>query len=137
MRETSDAPEPSGSTDDVAGSVFARGCTARQALEDVSGKWGILALLALAEGTCRFNALRRRVDGVSDKMLSQALQTLERDGFVRRDVRTTAPPRAEYGLTPLGGQVAQRLQGLTGLLERSTDAITAARSAYDERPPLP
>lgn len=135
MKETATTLRSAGPTDEVVADVFARGCTSRQALEDVSGKWGILALLALAESSYRFNALRRRVEGVSDKMLSQALQTLERDGFVRRDVRTTTPPRAEYDLTPLGRQVAERLHALTQLLEASTDEITAARSAYDERPP--
>ncbi len=135
MKETVTARTPEQPTDDFVVSVFARGCTSRQALEDVSGRWGVLALLALAESSYRFNALRRRVEGVSDKMLSQALQTLERDGFVRRDVRTTAPPRAEYGLTPLGRQVAERLHGLTELLEASVGEITLARSAYDERPP--
>lgn len=128
------AAQPADPTDEFAVSVFARGCTSRQALEDVSSKWGILALLALTEGDYRFNALRRRVEGVSEKMLSQALQTLERDGMVMRDVRSSIPPRVEYRLTLLGRQVAERLHGLTDLLEASADAITEARAAYDARP---
>lgn len=120
-------------TDSFVVSVFARGCTSRQALEDISSKWGILALLALLESSYRFNALRRRVEGVSEKMLSQALQTLERDGLVLRDVQSSIPPRVEYRLAPLGREVAARLHGLTGLLEASTEAITAARTAYDGR----
>ncbi len=121
-------------TDEIVASVFARGCTSRQALEDVSSKWGILALLALTESDYRFNELHRRVEGVSQKMLAQALQTLERDGLVLREVRSAIPPRVEYRLTPLGLQVANQLHGLTELLEASTSAITAARNTYDARP---
>ena len=64
--------------------VFARDCTSRDVLAHVAGKWSVLALLALDEGGYRFNALRRRVQGVSEKMLAQTLQTLERDGLVTR-----------------------------------------------------
>ncbi|MEK8105999.1 helix-turn-helix domain-containing protein [Micromonospora sp. M12] len=80
--------------------VFARGCTSRAAFEDVTSKWASLVLLALGEGRYRFNALRRRVDGVSERMLSQTLQTLERDGMLTREVLTAIPPRVEYSLTP-------------------------------------
>src|SRR5919199_2905150 len=82
--------------------VFARDCASRDLLADVVGKWAVLALLALDEGGYRFNALRRRVQGVSEKMLSQTLQVLERDGLVVREVVTAIPPRVEYALTPLG-----------------------------------
>lgn len=120
-------------TDELVASVFARDCTSRATLEDVGSKWGILALLALRESDFRFNALRRRVEGVSEKMLSQTLQTLERDGLVLREVHTTIPPRVEYSLTGLGGQVADRLHGLTELLESSVAQVTEARRAYDAR----
>jgi DNA-binding HxlR family transcriptional regulator len=120
-------------TDELIADVFARDCTSRATLEDVAGKWGILALLALAESDLRFNALRRRVIGVSEKMLSQTLQTLERDGMLRRDVITTIPPRVEYSLTPLGSRVAQQLRGLADLLQDSVGEVDAAREAYDER----
>lgn len=113
--------------------VFARNCTSRATLEDVAGKWGILALLALGDGDYRFNALRRKVDGVSEKMLSQTLQTLERDGMLTRQVLSTIPPRVEYSLTSLGGQVAESLRGLAALLEASVDEVTTARNSYDAR----
>jgi DNA-binding HxlR family transcriptional regulator len=113
--------------------VFARDCASRGALEDISGKWGILALLALGEGAFRFNALRRKVDGVSEKMLSQTLQTLERDGMVHREVQATIPPRVEYTLTPLGQKIAARLLDLIELLEAEMPTVTAAQTAYDER----
>jgi DNA-binding HxlR family transcriptional regulator len=105
--------------------VFARGCTSRAAFEVVTSKWASLALLALGEGGYRFNALRRRVEGVSEKMLSQTLQALERDGMVTREVVTTIPPRVEYSLTPIGEQVAQKLRALADLLE-----ATAADGAW-------
>src|ERR1700709_1551580 len=103
--------------DELITTVFARRCTSRATLEDIGSKWGILALLALGEGDYRFNALRRRVEGVSEKMLSQTLQTLERDGLISRDVQATIPPRVEYSLTPLGAQVAGKLRDLADLLE--------------------
>lgn len=124
--ESADPPGdgPSGPPQELVTDVFARGCTSRAAFEVVTSKWASLALLALGEGSYRFNALRRRVEGVSEKMLSQTLQSLERDGMVTRDVVTTIPPRVEYGLTPLGEQVARHLRGLADLLEET--AATAA-----------
>jgi len=113
--------------------VFARNCTSRQTLEDVTGKWGVLALVALLEGGYRFNALRRRVDGVSEKMLAQTLQALERDGMVRRDVQATIPARVEYTLTPLGSEVATQLRSLIELLEGRMPAVSAAQAEYDAR----
>ena len=120
-------------TDELITTVFARDCASRAVLEDVGSKWGILALLALGEGDYRFNALRRRVDGVSEKMLAQTLQTLERDGLVIREVKTAIPPRVEYSLTMLGATIAGRLRDLTDLLEASVGEVTKARQAYDEK----
>lgn len=111
--------------------VFARACPSRRTLENVAGKWGTLALVALGEGAYRFNALRRRVDGVSEKMLAQTLQALERDGLVRRDVQATIPPRVEYTLTDLGTRVADRLRALIDLLEGELPEVQAARARYD------
>jgi DNA-binding HxlR family transcriptional regulator len=113
--------------------VFARDCTSRGLLADVAGKWSVLALLALDEGGYRFNALRRRVQGVSEKMLAQTLQTLERDGLVEREVVTAIPPRVEYALTPLGARVAGQVRGLVELLEEAVPAVVEARGAYDAR----
>ncbi len=119
--------------DQLIADVFSRHCPSREALENVGSKWGTLALLALTEGNYRFNALRRRVDGVSEKMLSQSLQALERDGLVTRDVVTTIPPRVEYSLTALGSQVAAQLKALIDVLESSMPNINAARTSYDAR----
>ncbi|MGM0359425.1 winged helix-turn-helix transcriptional regulator [Streptomyces griseoaurantiacus] len=113
--------------------VFARGCPSRSTLEHVTGRWGALTLGALYEGTLRFNELRRRVDGVSEKMLSQTLHALERDGLVLRDARPTNPPRVDYSLTPLGREVAERLRALISCLESGMDEVMAARERYDAR----
>lgn len=128
-------PRAAGAGDDcldgLIADVFARACPSRRTLENVAGKWGTLALVALGEGAYRFNALRRRVDGVSEKMLAQTLQALERDGLVRRDVQATIPPRVEYTLTDLGTRVAQRLRALIDLLESELPEVRAARARYD------
>jgi DNA-binding HxlR family transcriptional regulator len=120
-------------TPELVTDVFARDCTSRAAFEDVTTKWASLALLALGEGSYRFNALRRRVQGVSEKMLSQTLQTLERDGMLTREVITAIPPRVEYSLTPLGTRVAVQLRALADVMQDSTDEVQAARDAYERR----
>lgn len=112
--------------------VFAKACTSRAALEDITGRWGILALAALRDGTLRFNALRRRVDGVSEKMLAQTLHALERDGFVRRDAQPTIPPRVDYSLTPMGAQAAEKLFDLIQFVEGQMPEVMAAQARYDE-----
>ncbi|RLP97239.1 helix-turn-helix domain-containing protein [Micromonospora sp. CV4] len=125
------ARDPAGPTQELVSDVFARGCTSRAAFEDVTSKWASLALLALGEGRYRFNALRRRIDGVSERMLSQTLQTLERDGMLTREVLTAIPPRVEYSLTPLGARVAEQLRGLADLLEASVPELQTARDAHE------
>jgi DNA-binding HxlR family transcriptional regulator len=119
--------------DDLVFDVFARACTSRATLEHVTGRWGVLALTALRDGTMRFNALRRRVDGVSEKMLAQTLHTLERDGFVNREAHHTIPPKVEYTLTPLGQGVADRLLSLIEYVENSMPTVHQARDSYDAR----
>ncbi|RBO90601.1 HxlR family transcriptional regulator [Nocardia puris] len=110
--------------------VFARNCTSRPVLQNVASRWGILALVALREGPYRFSALRRRVDGVSERMLSQTLQALERDGMVHREVHETIPPRVEYTLTDLGAEVAEQLEGLIRVVERNMPRVHEAQAAY-------
>lgn len=112
-------------------SVFARDCSSREALQNATSRWGILALAALAECDYRFNALSRRVDGVSERMLSQTLQTLERDGMVVRTVLDSIPPKVEYSLTPLGRAVAERLTDLIELVESSLPTVLASRERHD------
>jgi DNA-binding HxlR family transcriptional regulator len=116
---------------ELVADVFAAACPSRQTLDNVTGRWGTLAMVALTEGAYRFNALRRRVQGVSEKMLSQTLQALERDGLVHRDVQATIPPRVEYSLTPLGERVGAKLRELIDLVEEEMPAVRAARERYD------
>ena len=118
--------------DQLVADVFARACASRGVLEHITGRWGSLALAALAEGPFRFNALRRKVDGVSEKMLAQTLQALERDGFVHREAEPTIPPRVEYSLTPAGEAAAVRLRDLIDFVEAQLPGVTAARARYDE-----
>lgn len=87
--------------------VFSRQCPSRGTLEHVTGRWGSLTLTALHDSGARFNELRRRVDGVSEKMLSRTLHALERDGLVHREAQPTNPPRVDYELTPLGRRVVE------------------------------
>ncbi|MEV0649041.1 helix-turn-helix domain-containing protein [Phytomonospora sp. NPDC050363] len=123
-------------TQEFIADVFDRNCPSRHTMEVVAGKWGTLALVALREGTFRFNALRRKVDGVSEKMLAQTLQALERDGLVLREAQKTIPPHVEYSLTSLGARVADRLFALIEVLEDSFSDVQAARARYEESHPL-
>ncbi|MET8449158.1 helix-turn-helix domain-containing protein [Streptomyces sp. NPDC005209] len=117
---------------DLPYNVFAKACPSRGTLEHVTGRWGGLTLGALYEGSMRFNELRRRVDGVSEKMLSQTLHALERDGLVHREAQPTNPPRVDYELTPLGREVAARLLDLIHFVEGRMDDVLASRERYDD-----
>ncbi|WNF29856.1 helix-turn-helix domain-containing protein [Streptomyces sp. C11-1] len=119
-------------TDSLAFDVFSRQCPSRSTLEDVTGRWGALTLGALYEGGFRFNELRRRVDGVSEKMLAQTLHALERDGLVLREAQPVNPPRVDYELTPLGREVAGQLLALIRVVEDRMDEVLSARARYDE-----
>ncbi|MFI8436584.1 winged helix-turn-helix transcriptional regulator [Streptomyces sp. NPDC079020] len=107
-------------------------CPSRLVLEHVTSRWGVLVLAALLERSYRFSELRRTVGGVSEKMLAQTLQTLERDGFVHRDAKPVIPPRVDYSLTELGREAAQQVWELARWTEHRVDAVRAAREAYDE-----
>jgi len=122
------------SAGDLAYDVFSRLCPSRGTLENATGRWGALTLGALHEGSFRFNELRRRVDGVSEKMLAQTLHALERDGLVHREAQPTNPPRVDYELTPLGREIAERLLALIQFVEGRMDDVLAARARYDAAP---
>nr|WP_184575729.1 helix-turn-helix domain-containing protein [Streptomyces zagrosensis] len=113
--------------------VQAAACPSRLVLEHVTSRWGVLALAALLERTHRFSELRRRVGGVSEKMLAQTLQTLERDGFVHREAYPVIPPRVEYSLTALGEEAAHQVWALARWSERRVPEVLAARDQYDTR----
>ncbi|WP_049659736.1 helix-turn-helix domain-containing protein [Kitasatospora sp. MY 5-36] len=113
--------------------VFDRMCPSRGVLEHVTSRWGVLVLGALNERGYRFSELRRKVTGVSEKMLAQTLQTLERDGFVLREAHPVIPPRVDYSLTPLGREAAELVAALAHWSERRVPAVEAARQGYDGR----
>ena len=119
--------------EELVADVFSRRCTSRSVLETITGRWAILALVALYEGPYRFNALRRRVDGVSEKMLSQTLHALERDGMVLRVAETSIPPKVEYSLTELGREAAERLIPLLEWVEERMPTVMSSREEYAAR----
>jgi DNA-binding HxlR family transcriptional regulator len=92
--------------------VFDGGCPSREVLEHVTSRWGALTLAALSPQPARFGELRRCVDGISEKMLSQTLKALESDGLVDRQVRSTLPAHVDYVLTPAGETVADAVKAL-------------------------
>jgi DNA-binding HxlR family transcriptional regulator len=109
------------------GEVLARDCPSREILNHVCSRWGVLVLVVLLDGMHRFSELRRKIGGVSEKMLSQTLQSLEQDGFVDRKALPVVPPHVEYTLTPMGKEVALQVDGLTTWIERNLPRIMAAR----------
>ena len=111
--------------------VFSRTCPSRAALDVVTNRWGLLAMRALRDGPMRFNELRRRIDGVSQKMLAQALQALERDGFLDRRMQASFPLHVTYSLTPLGAELSAQLAELITLVEHRMPDVQTAQARYD------
>ncbi|MFC9156357.1 winged helix-turn-helix transcriptional regulator [Streptomyces bauhiniae] len=112
-------------------------CPQRLVLEHVTSRWGTLVLIELLDRSYRFGELRRAVGRwggreVSEKMLTQTLQTLERDGLVHRDAKPVIPPRVDYSLTGLGREAAEQVRGLAVWTEDRLEQVEKARRAYDE-----
>jgi len=112
--------------------VFDRNCPTRQVLDRVADKWTVLIVQRLSGGTLRFAQLRRTVDGISQKVLTNTLRGLERDGLVTRRVYASVPPKVEYSLTPLGRSLCVLMEGFCGWAETNIEQVQAARAAYDE-----
>lgn len=116
------------------GDVFSSQCPTRDLLDRVADKWTVLLLTMLERGPARFNALKREVDGVSQKMLSQTLRQLERDGLVSRSVDAASMPVAvTYALTPLGRTLVAAIQPMIVWAETRIAEVRDARQAYDGR----
>lgn len=98
-------------------------CGSRLVLNHVTSRWGSLVLIALLDGTLRFSALRRRIGGVSERMLTQSLRLLEEDGLVLRTAHNVVPPHVDYELSPMGREVAQRVLALAQCIEGNLAAI--------------
>ena len=112
------------------GHLFAEGCPSREVLKHLTSRWGVLVLIALLDGTYRFSELRRKVGGVSERMLAQTLQWLEDDGMVDRRAYPVVPPHVEYSLTPLGREAAEKVGGLVDWIETNMPRIGAV---WEER----
>lgn len=112
---------------DLLGQVLSNNCPARTILEHLTTKWSVLVLRCLSEGVHRFSELKQRIEGVSEKMLSQTLKTLEKDGFLIRTVYPVVPPKVEYQLTVMGSQAANKMVELVGWIERNLPEILAAK----------
>lgn len=109
------------------GDLFAQPCPSRQILKHVCSQWGVLCLMALRQGTHRFSELRRKIGGVSEKMLAQSLQALAEDGFVLRVSHPVVPPFVEYSLTPMGEEVAEHVATLADWIELNLPRVLDAR----------
>ena len=108
--------------------VLPAACPSRIVLDHVTSKWGVLVLVALADGPLRWSELRRRAEGISEKMLAQTLRTLEADGFVHRDAQPVIPPRVDYSLTERGTEIVSLLLPLFGWVVANAEAIVAERA---------
>jgi len=115
----------------MTGDAFNPNCPTRQLLDRIGDKWAMLAMLTLADGPVRFNDLRRRIAGISQKMLSQTLKSLERDGLVVRTAFPTVPVTVEYALTPLAAGLIGLMAQITEWAETHIGQIAAARARYD------
>jgi DNA-binding HxlR family transcriptional regulator len=115
---------------EMPANVLAAQCPSRSVLQHIMSRWGVLIIKVLANQTCRFAELRRTIDGVSERMLAQTLQTLEADGLVKRVAYEVVPPHVEYSLTPLGQSAAHHVSALTEWIESSLPQVLEAREKY-------
>jgi DNA-binding HxlR family transcriptional regulator len=113
--------------------AFLAACPARRVLDRISDKWVTLVLVALADGPMRYSDLSRTIAGVSQKMLTQTLRTVERDGLVSRTLTPGVPARVDYALTPLGMSLMPMVSAIKGWAEEHIGEIEASRASYDAR----
>jgi DNA-binding HxlR family transcriptional regulator len=113
--------------------AFLAACPSRQVLARISDKWVTLILVALAGGPLRYSDLGRIITGVSQKMLTQTLRTLERDGLVARAVTASVPVRVDYQLTPLGDSLMPAVNAVKSWAEEHISEIETSRAAYDQQ----
>ncbi len=111
--------------------VFAENCPTRLVLDRLADKWAVLVLTLLSQETKRFNQLRREIEGVSQKVLSQVLKKLERDGLIARRAFATVPVTVEYSITDLGRTLTSTIGALARWAEDNMPEIMAAQMRYD------
>ncbi|MGA2537108.1 MAG: helix-turn-helix domain-containing protein [Terracidiphilus sp.] len=110
--------------------VFDHHCPTRQVLDLIADKWTVLIIRRLPDGTLRFAQLRRSVDGISQKVLTDILRSLERDGIVTRRIYASVQPKVEYSLTALGRSLCNLVEGICGWAEANIEQVPAAREVY-------
>lgn len=115
----------------VSPNAYAATCPSRQVLDRIGDKWTALVILLLEDGPRRFSELQRRIQGISQKMLTQTLRNLERDGLVHRTIYPEIPPRVEYALTPLGQTLCGPIAAIVSWAEQNINEVVAARERYD------
>lgn len=113
--------------------VLAAACPTRQIVDRIGDRWSLLVLYALEGGTLRFQELRRTVEGISQKMLTQTVRGLERDGLVERTVHAVIPPRVDYTLTPLGQSLSAPIAQVREWAYIHIHEVEDARAAFDQR----
>ncbi|UFU06269.1 winged helix-turn-helix transcriptional regulator [Ruania halotolerans] len=114
--------------------AYLSACPSRQLLDRISNKWVTLVICALGdEGTMRYSEISRRLAGVSQKMLTQTLRSLERDGLVMREVTPSVPVRVDYSLTALGDSLLETIQHVKRWAEQHMVGVEEARLRYDQR----
>lgn len=114
--------------------IYQGNCPTREILHRIADKWTTLVIGLLAQSeTRRFNELRRAIGGISQKMLTQTLRDLERDGLVKRTTYAEVPPRVEYSLTRLGQTLCEPLDALRTWAQEHLDDVRAAQHAFDGR----
>lgn len=116
-----------------AWNVYDERCPTRLALNRIADKWTVLVVGSLKEGAKRFSTLRREIGGVSQKMLTQTLRGLERDGLVNRTIYPSVPPKVEYSLTPVGQTLVGVLDAIRVWSETHIEAVLTAQSLYDKK----
>ncbi len=114
---------------------FSATCPTRALLDQLADKWSVLALIAVSDGPVRFNVLKRRIEGITQKMLAQTLRRLERNGLVERKAFPTVPVTVEYGITPLGQELAMIVESLRSWSVRNIGAVAKARARFDVEGP--
>ena len=107
--------------------LYSADCPTRIILDDVMSRWGSLVLVLLLERSYRFSELAYLIGGVSEKMLAQTLRRLEMDGFVRREVHATKPPKVEYSLSPLGCDLGEHVRPLLNFVHKNASRVLKSR----------
>ena len=111
--------------------AYAHACPTRMVLDRIADKWAVLVLGLLGDGPVRFNQLRRQIEGISQKMLSQTLKSRERDGLVSRRATPTVPVTVEYSITPLGETLSATVDNLRIWAETHMEQVLLSQQQYD------